>query len=77
MAYIFQKEQFESLVKSAFPKSTVKTKTLCEMRDFIRGCINLNPQKRPTADDLLEHKIFSGIKDFRGNKYDAWLKRCK
>lgn len=76
MIYIFRRS-FETLVKKAFWKSKVKRKTLCDLRDFIRGCLNLNPERRPAADELLEHMIFGGMKDFRGMKYDAWLKRCK
>lgn len=57
--------------------SEVRRDTLCEIRDFIRGCININPRKRPSIKDLMEHKIFKGGKDFKHIKNDAWIVRCE
>lgn len=73
----FQKKQFEFLAKNTFRMSEVKRETLCQIRDFIRGCININPFKRPTSKDLLQHNIFNGETDFKDIKNDIWIVRCE
>lgn len=57
--------------------SEVRRDTLCQIRDFIRGCLNINPTKRPSIKDLLEHNIFKGEKHFKDIKNDAWIVRCE
>lgn len=57
--------------------SEVRRDTLCQIRDFIRGCININPLKRPSITDLMQHKVFKGDKDFKEIKNDAWIVKCE
>lgn len=46
-----------------------------DLKDFIQCCLNIDPQKRPTADQLLRHSLFNDISflllDHRAKKYSG------
>lgn len=72
---IFQIKKFKHLVKTAFPHTEMKKQTVENMRDFVRGCISLNPKDRPSIDEVLQHKVFGGPKLFPQKKNDVWINK--
>ena len=62
-------------MKATFPKAKVSSEIIKNVRDFVSGCIRLNPKDRPTIDEVLEHKIFGGPKLFPRKKNDIWKEK--
>lgn len=69
----FQIKKFKDLVKKTFPNAEVKEQTVEIMRNFVRGCISLNPKNRPSIDEVLTHKLFGGRNLFLKKKNDVWI----
>lgn len=70
-------KKFKDLVKEMYPNSRSKGQTIEILRDFVRGCISLNPNDRPNINEVLQHKIFGGANVFRKKKNDVWIKKSE
>ena len=71
----FQMKNFKSLVKKNFEKSKVTNETIQIMRDFVIGCMRLNPQDRPDIDEVLQHRLFGGPDLFLTKANDVWTRK--
>lgn len=72
---ILKKKNFENAVNKAFWGSNLDKKLINIMRNFIKGCLCLNPRFRPSLDHMIEHKIFRGVRLFQEHKNDIWEKK--
>lgn len=72
-------EEYKALVSTLLPnrESTLKTLKILNERigidglDLLWQCLNINPQKRPSAEALLSHKFFSKTRIELFSKYSA------
>lgn len=69
---ILEKKQLKKFLKASFLKSDVGSKTFEDIRNFIIGCIMINPRNRPTVETLLKHRLFQGYAVFKVKKNDIW-----
>lgn len=59
--YVFsQKKNFTSLMRQAFPKSKIIIEQVDDVMSFIKSCLTLVPEKRPTMLQMKEHSLFGG-----------------
>lgn len=69
---ILRKKKLKKFVNATFLKSDVGSKTFENIRNFIIGCIMINPQNRPTVETLLKHRLFRGSEGFKIKNKDIW-----
>lgn len=73
----FQKKNFVKFMKDTFPACKINNQTVDDVLDFITGCLNIVPGKRPTVQELQDHKIFGGTWQDTNGQVDIWKNKSE
>lgn len=62
-------------MEDAFPACKRNDPISDDVLNFVTGCLNIVPGKRPTAQKLLDHKLFGGIWQYTDSQVDIWTNK--
>lgn len=69
---ILEKRNFKKLMKSAYIYSKISKKKVKYVRNFVHGCLSINPKCRPDVKELSSHVLFGGSESFEHKPEDVW-----
>ena len=71
---VVKKKKFAKLVSRTFRKSKIEQSRLRDLNNLVLGCININPCRRPSMAEILQHRLFGGPNEFMIKENDVWKK---